>query len=394
MEEINDMKNKILFLVHLPPPVHGSSMVGLMIKENSKINSKFDCNYINLLASQNLAESGVVNFKKLKEFLFTFQKVLATILRKRPNLCYLALTTTGPAFFRDFLLIALLKAFRIKRIYHLHNKGISRYQNKKIYQFCYNFVFRNAEVILLSKQLYPDLQKFVPLSKIHICPNGIPDLAEDIYTIGSQIYEPISFSNQQDSSENQVEISKSIIQILFLSNLIESKGVYDLLNACVILNKKKIAFKCIFIGGESDISESQFNNRVNQLGLSQQVIYLGKKYGNEKKLAYMNADIFVFPTYYSNECFPLVVLEAMSFCLPVITTSEGGIQDIVEDGRTGFLIVQKDVTELANKLENLIENPDMIRQMGAAGRKKYEQEYTLEKFETRLTEILYQVIVK
>ena len=385
------MKN-ILFLLHIPPPVHGSSVVGLMIKDSDLINKEFSCNYINLLASQNVAESGTINIKKLLGFAVTCYKVLVTISQKRPNLCYLALTTTGAAFFKDLLLVALLKLFRIKRIYHLHNRGISLHQNKAIYRICYKFVFKNAEVILLSKRLYSDIQSFVPETNIHICPNGIPFPIKNSEINDIKPKLPIKPSRKPGIIKEHGIDSKKAVQILFLSNLIESKGVYDLLEACAILKKKEIPFECIFIGGESDISTSQFNDRVNQLELNRYVYYQGRKLGKEKEQAYLNADIFVFPTFYSNECFPLVLLEAMSYSLPVLSTFEGGIQDIVEAEHTGLLVAQKDVEALEYNLENLIKNKNLRQLMGAAGRKKYEQEFTLEIFENRLKEILQQVI--
>ena len=80
--------------------------------------------------------------------------------------------------------------------------------------------------------------------------------------------------------------------------------------------------------------------------------------------------------------------------LPVISTYEGGIKDIVETGRTGYLVEQRNVIDLANKLETLINNSNLRIQMGDAGRQKYEQEFTLEKFENRLNDILHRVIVK
>jgi glycosyltransferase involved in cell wall biosynthesis len=387
------MKN-ILFLLHIPPPVHGSSVVGQIIKDSRLINSKFKCSYINLLASQNVAESGTINIKKLLGFAVTLYKVLVTLSQKPPNLCYLALTTTGAAFFKDLLLVALLKLFRIKRIYHLHNRGISLHQNKAIYRICYKFVFKNAEVILLSRRLYSDIQSFVPKTNIHICPNGIPFPIQNSEINEMQPKLQIKPSREPGIIKEQGKDSNRIVQILFLSNLIESKGVYNLLEACALLKKKEISFECIFIGGESDISASQFKDRVNQLELNRYVYYQGRKLGKEKEQAYLNADIFVFPTFYSNECFPLVLLEAMSYSLPVISTFEGGIQDIVEDGHTGFLVTQKDVEALANQLENLIKNPRMREQMGMAGRKKYEKEFTLDRFENRLKEILQQVVDK
>jgi len=357
--------NKILFLLHLPPPVHGSSLVGLNIKESIRINRTFECTFINLLASQNVAESGKVSLRKIFGFIVSFVQVFGTIIHNRPQLCYLALTTTGAAFYKDLLLVSLLRLFRIKRVYHLHNKGVSLHQHKGLNRMCYRFVFKGTDIIILSKYLYPDIQKFVPENRILICPNGIPYV-------------------QPETGNSKTRTS--VVQILFLSNLIKSKGVFNLLEAMALLKKKGIAFKGIFIGGEGDITTSEFNEQVSYLGLSDKVNYLGKKYGKEKNSAFSEADIFIHPTY--NDCFPLVLLEAMSYSLPVVSTFEGGIPDIVEDGVTGFLVPQKNVETLAEKIELLINNPGLRQQMGEVGRKKYEKEFTLEQFETRLVEIL------
>jgi glycosyltransferase involved in cell wall biosynthesis len=361
-------KKTILFLLHLPPPVHGSSVVGLAIKESRQINDTFNCEYINLLASENIAETGKVNLRKIFGFVTIWFRVLFAILKKRPQLCYFALTSTGAAFFRDFLLVALLKMFRVKLIFHLHNKGVSKYQDKVIHLFCYTFVFRNAEVILLSKLLYKDVSWFVPESAVHVCPNGIPDLAEQII----------------------VERQTEKVQILFLSNLLVSKGVYVLLEACARLKKKLVSFECVFVGGEGDISKTNFEEQVRFCGLDDEVRYLGRKFGQEKTTIFAESDIFAFPTY--SECFPLVLLEAMSFSLPVVSTPEGGIPDEIDDGVTGYIVPRQNADALADRLEELILNPKLRRQMGNAGREKFKKEFTSNRFETRLKEILQQSI--
>ena len=370
-------KSKILYLLHLPPPVHGSSVVGLSIKESAIINERFNGHYINLLASHNVAETGIVNFKKLFFFIITWIKVFVSVIRNRPNLCYLALTVTGAAFFKDLLLIIILKIFRIKRIYHLHNKGVILHQHKFFYRLCYKFVFKNAEVILISEHLYKDIQFFVPKSKVHFCPNGIKDYIKNS-------------NDTLPGNKLLIKKSNSTIQLLFLSNLIESKGVFILLDACSILKRKELCFECIFIGGEGDITASRFHERVNQLCLNDIVNYQGEKFGIEKTKAYLEADIFVFPTYY--ETFGLVNLEAMQHSIPIISTLEGGIPDIIEDGITGFLIAPKNVEDLASKLELLIKNHDLRIQMGIAGRKKYEQQFTQQIFENRLHDIFQQIL--
>ena len=178
-------------------------------------------------------------------------------------------------------------------------------------------------------------------------------------------------------------------RLLFLSNLIPSKGVYVLLDACKVLRERGLQFVCDFVGGETkEIDRATFEAAVKERGLESHVIYHGPQYGEDKHRFFMNADVFVFPTFYYNECFPLVLLEAMQWRLPLVSSDEGGIPDIVQDGVNGFVCPRQDVDSLANALEQLITNPALRQQMGEAGYQRYKELYTLEAFEKRFVELL------
>lgn len=360
---------KILFILHFPPPVHGSSLVGQSIRNSKIINNTFECCYINLLVSRKLNETGKPSLLKLFRFIGLWFKTLREIIKKKPDVCYLALTATNAAFYKDLMLVVLLHIFKIKRVYHLHNKGVSNNQTNRINRLFYSYVFKNADIILLSKLLYKDIETFVPASNLSICHNGILDTN-------------INFVPRIHQNEKPVKI-------LFLSNLIESKGVFILLEACSILKQKGIDFECDFIGDVGDIDARQFKEKVNQMHLSSRVKYLGKKYDAEKKEVFANAEIFAFPTL--NDCFPLVLLEAMCDGLPIVSTYEGGISDIVDDGVTGYLVPKQNVPLLADRLEVLVKDPLLRQTMGKAGRLKYEREFTIEIFEQRLSEILVKI---
>ena len=178
-------------------------------------------------------------------------------------------------------------------------------------------------------------------------------------------------------------------RLLFLSNLIPSKGVYVLLDACKVLRERGLQFVCDFVGGETkEIDRATFEAAVKERGLGNHAIYHGPQYGEDKHRFFMNADVFVFPTFYYNECFPLVLLEAMQWRLPLVSSDEGGIPDIVQDGVNGFVCPRQDVDSLANALEQLITNPALRQQMGEAGYQRYKELYTLEAFEKRFVELL------
>jgi len=121
------------------------------------------------------------------------------------------------------------------------------------------------------------------------------------------------------------------------------------------------------------------------------VFYYGKKYGADKSLFLTNADLFVFPTSYPNECFPLVLLEAMERALPCVSTNEGGIADIIEDGKTGHIVPRNDAEALAGRIETLLNDPTQRIRLGKNAREKFKREFTLGKFEETLTNILEKV---
>ena len=359
---------KILFVLHLPPPVHGAATVGLQIKNSTIVNEAFSCKYINLGTSVTIEEIGKRRFVKLLRFFVILWRVLKTVLLQRPDLCYFSMTSKCMPFYKDATLALLVKLLGVKIVYHFHNKGVSVNQDKFIDNLLYRMVFKGSEVILLSPHLYPDIQKYVRKEHVYYCPNGIKDI------------EHVKVSTGDDTS----------VRLFFLSNLMEAKGVYLLLEACKILKQKHLVFQCTFVGGVGDIDKQQFECKLQELQLEDCVHYVGEKFGNEKADFFSASDIFVHPTL--NDCFPLVLLEAMQYSLPVISTYEGGIPDIVDDTLTGFLIPKNDIQALVGKLELLIENADLRLQMGRAARQKFEREFKSDKFEIRITTILRQVL--
>lgn len=176
--------------------------------------------------------------------------------------------------------------------------------------------------------------------------------------------------------------------ILFLSNMMEEKGVWTLVDACLLLKQHSYRFECHFVGKWSDITEEMFHSYLTQKGLEDMVFAHGAKYGDEKSVFWQHADVFVFPTYYHNECFPLVLLEAMQQGVACIASHEGGIPDIIEEGKTGFIVDKKDAQQLADKIASLIAHPEACERMGKAGKEKFLKEFTLKAFEKNMIDIL------
>ena len=253
------------------------------------------------------------------------------------------------------------------------SKDVDRWPYRWLLPLCY----KNAKVILLSWHLYKDIEKVVPKENVMICPNGIKVIKET------------QMPQKEETNTNRTNITNKMSKLLFLSNLIESKGVIVLLDALRILADMGYSFQCIFVGGETkEIDAKRFTEEVDRRQLNRFVVYQGRKYGAEKNTIFDGADIFIFPTFYNNECFPLVLLEALQHSLPCVTTSEGGITDIIEDGVNGLICEGQNPQSLADCIARLLMNPGLRKQMGDNGRKKLGEKYTEGVFENRIKEIL------
>lgn len=180
-----------------------------------------------------------------------------------------------------------------------------------------------------------------------------------------------------------------MIRFLFLGNLIPSKGVPVLMDACQRLKERNLPFLCHVAGAPTiEMSMEQARHMIQDSGLISCVTLCGGVYGERKEELFKICDVFVFPTQYPNECFPLVLLEAMQHALPIIATPVGAIPDMVEDGVSGLIIPEQDARALAEAMASFIEHPERIRSMGAAARERFLGKYTKTHFEQNLILIL------
>lgn len=366
---MDTLKKKVLFLLHTPPPVHGSSLVGSYIQKSTLISDALQTNYINIGTSLSVADIGKKNISKAATFLKLLYSLIKTLNTIKPDLVYIAITSKGIGFYKDFFFVLISKLLGNKIVFHFHNKGVSLNQNKIIDNFLYKLAFSNTNAIILSQRLYYDIKKYFNKKAVYVCPNGIPE-------------EKIETSIPLSSTKKQTHF-------LYLSNLYKSKGVHILLKALKLLKNQSKDFRCSIVGGEGDVSTQELNNLIKEMDLEKEVVYLGKRYGEEKTQIFKSADVFVFPTYY--ETFGLVNIEAMMYGLPVISTREGAIEDIVVDHETGFLVKRKDHNDLAKKMKLFINTPEQISKMGKKAQERFFQKFTLTTFENNLLNILLEL---
>ena len=359
--------NSLLKIISTPPPIHGSNIMNQYVENSKILNEKFKTETIHYNFTQNVSEIGKIKFKKFFKFFKIIVKLIFKLIKFKPDLVYFPIVPYGFSFYRDLLIVAILKLFKRKIIFHLHGKGIRKnYSNNKL---AYDFVFNNSAIICLSKILKPEVDFFN--SKIYILNNGI-----------------------YETKQNFKKKKSNILRILFLSNFIKEKGILDLLTSISLLVKAgNNEFVLNLVGNyTNEISDEILSNKIRSLNISEYVNNLGPLYENDKYEILTNSDLFIFPTYYPNECFPLSLIEACQYSLPIISTYEGAIPEIVENNFNGFLVNQNNVDELTCKIEELLHDKEKLHNFSKNSKTKFDKMFKIELFENKLKEIMIKEV--
>jgi len=167
--------------------------------------------------------------------------------------------------------------------------------------------------------------------------------------------------------------------VLSLGKLSKGKGTYDTLRAVpdVLRSSADTEF---WLGGDGEMD--QVKAVLAAQPWCQNVRLLGWVTDKEKDRVLSAATVFLLPSY--SEGFPMAVLEAMAYGLPVISTPVGGIPDAVVDGKTGFLVNPGDVQAISGKLSLLLGDPDLCLEFGANARRLVEEKFQVDVIMQRL----------
>jgi len=186
--------------------------------------------------------------------------------------------------------------------------------------------------------------------------------------------------------ELNIEENKKIL--ISVGRLHEAKGCPYLIKAMKIL-KEKYPHILLIVLGEGPEGK-KIEEQIKELKLEKNILLLGQK---ENISEYLNAsDVFVMPSLW--EGLPIALLEAMACGLPVVATRVGGVPEVVEDGKSSFLVELKNPRGLAEKIIKTLEMSEEERKkMGERGRKIVEKKFSIEQM-VKEYENLYQELLE
>ena len=363
-------KKTIIFMAPTPPPYMGPSIAAQIIL-NSRFVDEFNVIHIDTVDRRplnNLGKFDLTNiYLALKHYLLLFHRLLFS----KANLVYIPICQETIGFLRDVPFIVLSKLFGKKVVLHLRGGHFREFYNSsnKVMKYVIEKTLKRIDrMIVLGSSLKILFDGLIPEEKLSVVPNGL-NIALD----------KVRYKNPE----------KDHLMILFLSNLMETKGFKD-----VLYSIKKVAqchnnVRYTFAGSwMKDKDELECEDYLKREKIKDYVEFRGTVTGRNKTRLLQDADIFAFPTYYPMEGHPWVIVEAMAAGLPIITTDQGCIKESVIDGENGFIIPKREPDSIAEKIIYLIQRPEVREKMGQKGRQLYEANLTEEHFVQRMIDAL------
>lgn len=192
---------------------------------------------------------------------------------------------------------------------------------------------------------------------------------------------PKNIYNRKDTCQNKR------IKLLYVGNLLDTKGIHYLLNAEQNLLKQRYTMELIIVG--SGPYKKRYRKQVENLGIKKWIKFKGYvPFGRKLFRIYKSSDILVIPSF--SEGIPRVLIEAWSFGLPVIATKVGGIVGIAQDRENAILINPRSSSEIVEAIKEIVENPELRRRMIRNGLKTAKI-YTYEKQVKRIMQGFFMV---
>lgn len=346
--------NKILLVGPVLPPVNGQSLAFTRFLENI---DQYDITVINT------SYTGRLKLVKFFNSILIIIKIILFLLFFRYKTVYFTCSRSLFGSVKDLFLINIASIRRARIVNHLHGSDFYEFIHgtpdfyKKLIFNAYNKV--TTSIVLADAMK----EQFIDFSQMNI------EVVNNFYDVELEDkYRNYAKGISHDNS----------VKLLYLSNIMSSKGIFYLLDAFDFLSKKyanlTLEIAGSFLGDDSmcvDDVIRLFNDKVSK---NKRIKYRGTIFGEQKYDLLYSTDIFVLPTYYKSEALPISIIEAMISGNAIITTNYKYLPDLVKE-QNGILVEPKDLEQLVSAIESLIINQDRL-----ASIKKFNENEAREKY--------------
>ena len=347
----------VIVVGQTPPPHEGQAvMIAAMIEG---LRDRLSVVPIRMAFSASVTEAGAFAWHKVGH-LFSLIRRTRAALRAHPGaiLYYPPAPPRTMAVWRDIAFLTPVRRLARTTIFHFHAAGLAGY------------LWDHPWVRGLARRAYAAPDAAIVQT---------PEAEEDGQSLHARRVAVIP--NGRDVPLVPRQRPAGRFRLLYVGIHRRTKGIFDAIETLQELRRRGVDADLHTAGAwfvESERAEAQ--RRMAELGLADRIHMHGVLTGDPLWRQYADADVFLYPTFYPWESQGLVVVEAMAYGLPVVASDWRGPRDVVVDGVTGFVCPAHDVRAYADALERLARDPQLRARFGAAGRKRYEERYTMRRF--------------
>lgn len=361
---------RILVVGQTPPPFGGQAVMIEALLQGRY--TEVQLHHVRLAFSEDMESVGRFAFRKVWILFTTVLSIVAARFRHRAPVLYYP--PAGPNMvpvLRDIVLLCTTRWLFRATVFHFHAGGVSGFapQLPGPLRPFFRWAYRHPTVAIRTAAQNPDDGAALGARYNVVVPNGLPDMRGRVPERTAAPGEPLT--------------------VLFTGVLIPSKGVRVLLEGFAQAVARGAHLRLELMGKWGDTGfRKACEEFIRAQGLENRVRALGVLRDLDKFERFAACDIFCFPSHFEAESFGLVLVEAMMFAKPVISTRWRGIPSVVDDGANGFLVGTEDPAAVADRLVTLAGDTDLRRRMGLEGRRIFEQRFTLERFHRSMEEAL------
>ncbi|UYI47314.1 glycosyltransferase family 4 protein [Vibrio natriegens] len=354
----------------LPDPITGQSIAFEKYVKNSDFKPKvFDTS----------APFGRGDTYKLLSRLVVLWSYFIFLIKNEVQVLYITTSRTGFGFFSDAAFILLFKYIcKGKVINHLHGADFLLFRCGNRFKYIIDFVYKKIDCsIVLTNGMAREYQPYGNMN-IKVVQNF------------SEINLPIEIIDSKF-----IKGSNRKLEVLYMSNILYSKGVFELLDASESLIKSGFDFKIVFCGdfaaddfkSKSDI-KNEFISRIEKLDF---VDFLGPVKGIEKRKIFEQANIFCLPTFYKTEAQPISIFEAMGAGCVVVTTRHNFLTDYLNDDMVVFS-EPRDSISLEVALKRVVCEYDKYQEMVRLNHYRVLEENTIIQYTKSIDNIIKETL--
>lgn len=303
----------------------------LAISKYNELENKFVDNKFRKIFKIETFKSSILSFIFQTFVFLKFFKLILILFKIKPDIIFI----THPHLWSIFIFV-FKKILKYKILYGLHDNPFNSKEKYNILMNFLNKIFLNYadNIIVYSKFMMDSIKKYLPFKNILVLPLGI---YKDLFP----------------NFKKYFNLNKKYLTILFLGRILPYKGIDVLIEAFEILKSKNIKFEAT-IAGKGNLDKNNLK-KIKQFNIQFKNYWLSNK---ELLELLEKTDILIMP--YKKATQSGIISIALAYGIPVVATKVGSFGEYIEDGISGFLIEPNNKYDLAQKIEQIYLNRNIL----------------------------------